>query len=245
MDHRVQVEPLGNGWIAGHQNKSVVVRKQMCSTSCQASERKANSKAAGTCHPIRAMVAASQQIARLVRKCPSHFAGAERRTGPTAWRTVHYGSRRNEELGVEGPSPCFRSCWSQSLWEESALQASIAGIHGVYSARWVKLSPSPNANGRIKRAPITTTGPISRTGVSIEGAAAKAPHKATGKRRSRLNDRGIRPAGRAEWPEVTAQAATESRIKALNSFHLTTREDFQVAPVDKREYKAASGIAKL
>jgi|HubBroStandDraft_6_1064221.scaffolds.fasta_scaffold104980_3 hypothetical protein len=63
VDHRGHRASLGKGSTTGHQNRSDVAKKHACSTSCQESERSANSNAAGICHPISAAVAATQQNA--------------------------------------------------------------------------------------------------------------------------------------------------------------------------------------
>src|SRR5260370_40639343 len=72
----------------------------------------------------------------------------------------------------------------------SLLDAFMCGLHGVYPAGWVSVprimaisrtvktaigrrrqlfSPSPDRNGSKTRNAITTTGPMKRAGVSIEG----------------------------------------------------------------------------
>src|SRR5579862_8644151 len=83
---------LGHGCTTGHQNRSEVVKKDACSTSCQNSERSANSKAGGECHAIRVTAAASQQKTGCVRTCPNHCTGCQRKSGPKTARTKLWGN---------------------------------------------------------------------------------------------------------------------------------------------------------
>jgi hypothetical protein len=82
---------LGQGWTTGHQNRRPVPKKDACSNSCHQSDRSANSNTAGTCHPIKASAAASQQIAGLEIKRASHFTQSHRRIGATMLRVIHPG----------------------------------------------------------------------------------------------------------------------------------------------------------
>ena len=68
MDHRGQRGSEGYGWTTGHQKRMEVERKQKCSTSCQASERSASSKAEGTCQAMRATVGKNPADERMSEK---------------------------------------------------------------------------------------------------------------------------------------------------------------------------------
>jgi hypothetical protein len=94
VDHRGHRASLGKGSTTGHQNRSDVAKKHACSTSCQGSDRSANSNAAGICHPISAAVAAAQQNAGWVRKLATHCNGVQESTGPTMLWTIHLGNPR-------------------------------------------------------------------------------------------------------------------------------------------------------
>src|SRR5271163_3882016 len=90
---------------------------------------------------------------------------------------------------------------------ESLLQASMTGLHGVNVPRWVKspkatainkiestaiglrrqlFSPSPNTYGSNKSTRRTITGPMSSTGVSIDGGKSERTAYSHKKKKSGL-----------------------------------------------------------
>ena len=74
---------------------SEVPKKQACSILCHESDRSASSNVAGICHASRTAEAAIQQTAGSVRTRPSHCAGGQRKSGPTALRIIHLGIARS------------------------------------------------------------------------------------------------------------------------------------------------------
>src|ERR1700722_16231407 len=79
MDHRGHLAVLGQGWTTGHQNRKPVPKKHACSNSCNQFHLNASANTEGTCHPIKAKVAASQQMAGWVARRPNLFTKPKRR----------------------------------------------------------------------------------------------------------------------------------------------------------------------
>jgi hypothetical protein len=83
IDHRGERASFGQGWITGHQKRSPVAKKHAYSISCHRLDRMLNSNAAGTCHPIRAMAAASQQKVECPRTRPNLYTGDQHTNPPS------------------------------------------------------------------------------------------------------------------------------------------------------------------
>ena len=99
IDHRGHLATLGQGCTTGHQNRIEVAKKHTCSTSCQKSERRANSKAVGECHPIKVTVAASQQNTGWVRSASQRLHWRPAQNGPKEPRTNLCGSPCKKRQG--------------------------------------------------------------------------------------------------------------------------------------------------
>src|SRR5262245_30323175 len=96
MDQSGQCEREGNGWMIGHQNNSAPPKKQACSTLCQAAERRARSKAAGTCQAHKLTTNASQPTIGCVSAQPKRRSEGQTRKGPRPSRAKVRGSPRSK-----------------------------------------------------------------------------------------------------------------------------------------------------
>src|ERR1700688_4552360 len=126
VDHLGECATFGQGWMTGHQKRRPVAKKHAYSNACHTLERMAKSNAAGICHAMRAITAASQQKigfprARL-KRWPNRRIGSQERNPTEALRTNRCGKacindRNGAPSRIKGGATAINRTWS-TMWME-------------------------------------------------------------------------------------------------------------------------------
>src|SRR6266446_2430052 len=129
IDHRGPAEPLGQGWITGHQNKSPAPKNIACSTVCQVADRTPSVNSAGICQTTRVNAERVQHSAGLVTIRANRRRGdrqntrrRERRTnGGIPIQKTRTGSPKRINAGATVISKRCLIMWTVSrLWSYAA-----------------------------------------------------------------------------------------------------------------------------